>query len=217
MKLICLLKSIFIDITPDGWISLIGAILGAIATIVSVRLTIKYEKDKEDTERILLFKPWLTSDNELINNRLDLFKRSTSDILYVFKNGNSFGTSRKIPSQLEKEDFKYNENCCILYYSFLNSGGNTATMLTVKMNGQDILPPFCLSTIKEQNWMLVLPKNTCEKETQYTLTFCFGDIVSNTRYVQKETFVVSQTSTGLAITQNIQDLMTIPKKIGEKR
>ena len=202
------------NITPDGWLAFSGAILGAFATIIAVIITIKYEKAKDKEDRIIASKPWITTDNELINNKKRLYELIENNVLYVFKNGKFFGTSKIIPSYLKNESNKFNQNECIIYYSFLNGGGNTATLLDIELNGQKLLPLFSLTTNKEQSWILILPSEENNIETRYTVTFNYGDIVSDTKYMQAETLIIKRDAHGVTLIQNENETINSPKEIG---
>ncbi|MBQ4631286.1 MAG: hypothetical protein IJB70_09910 [Clostridia bacterium] len=203
-------------ISPDGWLSFIGELLGAAATIIAVIATIKYEKAKEIREKIIEAKPWLTTNNELISNKKRFNELIENDILYVHKNGAKFGTSKIIPPSLKNENYQFNQNQCIVNYTFLNGGGNTATLLSVKLNNEELLPPFCLTTNREQRWILILQANESDSETPYTLTFTYGDIVSDTKYIQTETLRIKKDSVGVTLVQNVDEVITQPEKIGGK-
>ena len=51
-----------LDLSADGILGFLGEIIGAVATIIAVISTIKYEKKKEVRERVVLNKPWITTD-----------------------------------------------------------------------------------------------------------------------------------------------------------
>lgn len=57
-----------LDLSADGILGFLGEIIGAVATIIAVISTIKYEKKKEVRERVVLNKPWITTDYELISD-----------------------------------------------------------------------------------------------------------------------------------------------------
>lgn len=46
-----------LDLSADGILGFLGEIIGAVATIIAVISTIKYEKKKEVRERVVLNKP----------------------------------------------------------------------------------------------------------------------------------------------------------------
>ena len=61
-----------LDLSADGILGFLGEIIGAVATIIAVISTIKYEKKKEVRERVVLNKPWITTDYELISDNAQL-------------------------------------------------------------------------------------------------------------------------------------------------
>lgn len=200
-----------IELSADGLLGFFGALIGAIATIVAVRATIEHEKKKEVRERIIANKPWITTDSELISDRARLFQLKEPKVLYIFKIGKIFGTSSKIPKELEVSGYPYNATRCVVYYTFLNSGGNTATMVNVEINGQKLLPPFCLPLNKEQKWIMILPQINNEIESKYTIVFTYGDIVSDTKYEQNETLIVKKEFDGFSLSQYGNEVLTNPE------
>lgn len=146
-----------LDLSADGILGFLGEIIGAVATIIAVISTIKYEKEKEVRERVVLNKPWITTDYEFISDNAQL-SQLTNKVLYVYKFGSEFCSSSTIPMKLEDKNYKFNSTECVICYTFWNSGGNTATNLNIEINGKKILPPFCLPLGKEQKWVIILPK-----------------------------------------------------------
>lgn len=198
-----------LDLSADGILGFLGEIIGAVATIIAVISTIKYEKKKEVRERVVLNKPWITTDYELISDNAQL-SQLRNKVLYVFKSGKIFCSSSIIPMKLENKKYEFNSTECVIYYTFLNSGGNTATNLNIEINGKKILQPFCLPLGKEQKWVIILPKINDENESKYTISFNYGDIVSGTQYEQHEVLTIKKYFDGLTLSQDEKELLTSP-------
>lgn len=199
-----------LGVSEDAILGFFGEIFGAIATIFAVIVTIIHEKKKEVRERIVLNKPWITTDHELIWEDARLSQLKKNKVLYVFKSGKIFCSSSIIPMKLENKKYKFNSTECVIYYTFLNSGGNTATNLNIEINGKKILPPFCLPLGKEQKWVIILPKINDENESKYTISFNYGDIVSGTQYEQHEVLTIKKNFDGLTLLQDEKELLTSP-------
>ncbi|GEM_PF-1710135 len=198
-----------LDLSADGILGFLGEIIGAVATIIAVISTIKYEKKKEVRERVVLNKPWITTDYELISDNAQL-SQLRNKVLYVYKFGSGFCASSTVPMKLEDKNYKFNSTECVIYYTFLNSGGNTATNLNIEINGKKILQPFCLPLGKEQKWVIILPKINDENESKYTISFNYGDIVSGTQYEQHEVLTIKKYFDGLTLSQDEKELLTSP-------
>ncbi len=198
-----------LDLSADGILGFLGEIIGAVATIIAVISTIKYEKKKEVRERVVLNKPWITTDYELISDNAQL-SQLRNKVLYVYKFGSGFCSSSIIPMKLENKKYEFNSTECVIYYTFLNSGGNTATNLNIEINGKKILQPFCLPLGKEQKWVIILPKINDENESKYTISFNYGDIVSGTQYEQHEVLTIKKYFDGLTLSQDEKELLTSP-------
>ena len=197
-------------VSEDAILGFFGEIFGAVATIIAVIATIIHEKKKEIRERVVLNKPWITTDYELISDNARLSQLNRNKVLYVYKSGSEFCTSSIIPIKLENKNYKFDSTECVIYYTFLNSGGNTATNLNIEINGKKILPPFCLPLGKEQNWVIILPKINDENESKYTISFTYGDIASGAQYEQHEVLTIKKYLDGLTLSQDEKELLTSP-------
>lgn len=58
--------------TPDGYLGYIGSLIGAAATIYAVRVTIINERKQQDEERVIAAKPWLSSENHILNSNEEI-------------------------------------------------------------------------------------------------------------------------------------------------
>lgn len=199
-----------LGVSEDAILGFFGEIFGAVATIIAVIATIIHEKKKEIRERVVLNKPWITTDYELISDNARLSQLNRNKVLYVYKSGSEFCTSSIIPIKLENKNYKFDSTECVIYYTFLNSGGNTATNLNIEINGKKILPPFCLPLGKEQKWAIILPKINDENESKYTISFTYGDIASGAQYEQHEVLTIKKYLDGLTLSQDEKELLTSP-------
>ncbi len=199
-----------LGVSEDAILGFFGEIFGAVATIIAVVATIIHEKKKVIRERVVLNKPWITTDYELISDNARLSQLNRNKVLYVYKSGSEFCTSSIIPIKLENKNYKFDSTECVIYYTFLNSGGNTATNLNIEISGKKILPPFCLPLGKEQKWAIILPKINDENESKYTISFTYGDIVSGAQYEQHEVLTIKKYLDGLTLSQDEKELLTSP-------
>ena len=199
-------------ISPDGWLSFIGELIGAAATIAAVILTIKSDNKRERKRRILESKPWISTDNILINNSTDYKELNDGRNLFIFKNGEHFGGSYKAPSKMLNDNYTYNQNECVVKYIFKNSGGNSATAINCMINNEPIMPRFTIAKNEEKVLILILPK-TDNDRTIYKVTFEYGDIYYEEFYKQNETFVIEKDSNGITLAQSNEDLISEPQKI----
>lgn len=60
------------EISADGLLSYIGALLGAAATICAVRITIFNERNRQEEDRIISAKPWLASETLMLCSNEDI-------------------------------------------------------------------------------------------------------------------------------------------------
>lgn len=201
--------------TADGYLGYIGALIGAVATIYAVRITIVNERKRQEEERIILAKPWLSSETLLLCSNKDILEEENGKTTFAALNGELFGSSKEVPWSVKKGTHEINKTDCVIRYEIMNAGGNTATRLKLTLDGYPLFPDFALAKDQVKKIIFVLPLREGEKQSRYVLKFEYGDVVSSTTYSQIEALNIMQDEHGVAFSQNMADLLTAPKKENE--
>lgn len=210
------LTAILLKTAPDGWLGFIGSILGAVATIAAVIITIKNESKRQKKNDILKSKPWITSKNNILSISEDLDEIEDESIVYIYKNCDNWCLSHSLSNYLISKCRSYNRIGAIIKYEFTNVGGNTATYLNFMINGEIILPQFALAVGDKVSLVLFLPLIN-NKDTEYKLKLEYGDVVSNTKYYQQEAFLVEKTNGGVTVSQKIENLISAPQVLNNEQ
>lgn len=205
------------EISADGLLSYIGALLGAAATICAVRITIFNERNRQEEDRIISAKPWLASETLMLCSNEDIQEEENGMTTFVALNGNLFGSSKAAPWEVKKGTHEINKTDCIIKYEIMNAGGNTASRLQLTLDGYPLFPDFALAKDHVKKIVFVLPLREGEKQSRYVLKFKYGDIVSPTTYLQIETLNIVQDEYGVTFSQSMDDLLTAPKKENKSR
>ena len=198
--------------SPDAFLTYIGSILGAVATIIAVKITIDYTSEQKMKEYIILSKPWITSKLELLNANNEIINQENGSTLFISLNGNDFGSSTKVPFSIRKGTHEINKKDCVIKYSIKNVGGNTATFISMSLNGQPLLPDFALNKTDEKIFVMMLPLVGNQDETEYKIQFLFGDIISEIKYKQEEIVIVKKDDYSCTVVQSQNNLITAPKQ-----
>lgn len=203
------------SISPDGWISFVGNILGAVATIIAVILTIKFEISQSKKHDIISAKPWITSNFDLLTSISAIQKLKSENATFVYLTEGSWGSTKEVPYYIT-EDYVFNNDRCIVKYEFENAGANSATCLDFCINNSKLFPLFALPVNKKKTLVLVLPLMNNEK-TEFQLSFNYGDVVSKTKYRQQETLTVIKENNGVTLIQEIDDMLSEPEILGGEK
>lgn len=201
--------------TADGYLGYIGALIGASATIYAVRITIIYERKRQEEERIILAKPWLSSETLLLCSNKDIQEEENGSTTFVSLNGDILGSGKGTPSEIKSGSHEINKTDCVIKYEIMNVGGNSATRLHLTLDGYPLFPDFALAKDQVKKIIFVLPLREGEKQSQYVLKFAYGDVVSSTTYSQIEALNIMQDEYGVTFSQSMADLLTAPKKENE--
>lgn len=201
----------YCELSLDGYLGYIGAFIGAVATIIAVKITIAHERKQHEQERILFARPWLTSESILLNSNDEIRQKADGQTMFVSLNGDSFGCSTKAPYMIEKGTHEINKKDCVVKYTIENAGGNTATKFKLIINEVQLFPDFAIAKGSKRKIVFVLPLREGEKTSKYVLKFIYGDLVSNVIYSQTEALNVVQDEYGVTLTQSIDDLLSSPK------
>lgn len=205
--------------TPDGYLGYIGSLIGAVATIYAVRITIINERRRQEEERIISAQPWLVSETLLLCSNETICKEENGATTFVSLNGKIFGSSKEPPQEIKNGSHEINKTDCVIRYEIMNVGGDTATQLKLTLDEHPLFPDFALAKGQAKKIIFVLPLRTSETKSKYVLKFSYGDVVSPTRYLQSETLNIVQAEHGVMFSQNmndsVNDLLSAPKKDNE--
>lgn len=201
----------YCELSLDGYLGYIGALIGAAATIIAVKITIAHERKQHEQERFLFARPWLTSESILLNSNDEIKQEADGQTTFVFRDSKGFVCSKKVPYLIEKEKHEINKKDCVVKYTIANAGGNTATKFKLTIDGAQLFPDFAIAKGSKRKIVFVLPLRESEKTSKYVLKFIYGDLVSNAIYSQTEALNVVQDEYGVTLTQSMDDLLSSPK------
>ena len=128
--------------TADGYLGYIGALIGAAATIYAVRITIVNERKRQE-ERIILAKPWLSSETLLLCSNKDIQEEENGKTTFVALNGELFGSSKEGPWAVKKGTHEINKTDCVIRYEIMNAGGNTANTVAPHLGWLSSISRLC--------------------------------------------------------------------------
>lgn len=215
-------------------LSYYGSLLGAVATIIAVILTIKFTVEKEKKERKEAVKPYLQTRSRTIYSLSD--KVFDEDVVYIKIENGIITPQRNIPYEIFKikQDLKHvNENkninfvekllnCtekeaqffksfCVLEYEIENYGSSTTKETEIYMKGISLLPKFCIRQGEVKKIVLIISKDLTDSIIGFV--FEFYDIYSLGKYCQKETFELRKLDNETFVLNC--DMLTSPKEIRE--
>lgn len=197
-----------------------GSIIGAIATIIAVVMTIIYTKYSQDEQNILQVKPYLQSEY------IPIFKYTDLDGEYVHQH--TFITIEKglttssydepfllKPLKNNSENkFEFFQNNYMFKYRLKNVGANSSTNIKWTLNNEPLIPEFAISTGKTKEFIIIISKSVLENNKKdLRLEFIYDDVLSMATYSQKEIITIVNLSNGLSSTQKIEDVLSSPKRI----
>lgn len=79
------LISILPKISSDALIGFAGSLISAVATIIAVAMTIKFESRRQKNNDILKAKPWMASKSDHITTKQELDKLTKENNIFLFK------------------------------------------------------------------------------------------------------------------------------------
>ena len=191
-------------------LSYYGTLLGAVATIVAVVLTIRFTKKQQMEEHCIAAKPFLTSETILLNSNEEIWLLENGQTLYIFPYNDLWGVSTSTDVRIRKNIHQVNKEDCAIKYALTNIGGNSATNIRMCLNGKPLIPDYGIGKDKEKVFVFLLKLNEGEELSRYDLTFEYGDIVSETRFIQKETLIIKKDDPGITFCQGTNELLTNP-------
>lgn len=226
-------------------LSYFGAVLGTLATIVTIIVTIQLAVEGQQKElkmmredRKLSIKPHLqTSHSPLfsVDDAIGLEDKKTLFVTYpvnekeIDKDGFLPGCSLNVPYILKKYQkqsddsgkiprINFIHDFYILKYSLANVGAGNAINIQFLIENKPCFPAFSLVANSSRDFVFILKKGLIEdKSRNITFDFMYSDIASMGKYSQHETicFYVEKDGT-LNYSQRIEDLISMPQeKVGE--
>lgn len=206
-----------------------GDVLGAVATIIAIVLTILFTQENQKSERKLSVKPHLQTEYQPIFN-LDIAIEQKNNrkvfIIYPLNEDEGIGSTYDPPYILEKYNKKDLESAIlnkleflrsyyIIKYTLRNVGAGNAVNLTFTLNDKPVVTPFSLIVSDEKVFMIIL-KTELIRDTTRSLNFkyVYQDVASIAKYEQHETIILRKEESGnLNSSQNVNDIISQPEEI----
>lgn len=201
--------------TPDGLLSYIGstlgALLGALATIVVVFLNIEFIRSNQKKERKHSIKPHLATYTNAISNSHETRKEKNITYLLYPLDGN-IGSRLTRPDDLDEN--KTNEYLMV-QYGIENVGGGSAINIDFSVDHKKAVPPFSLAVNGRVCFILIIYKELVVKGDHPILfKFAFYDTASTGHYEQEEEIIIYTEHNGtLNMSQKPEKFISIPKDI----
>ena len=196
-----------LSVSAGDWLAFGGAIIGAIATIVAVIITIKYEAYKTKRENIISVKPWLIANVENMSY-FRMMNYSCNNYIYLKgRNGTYHKNCPTIDTSIQKK-------CEIYAYKIKNVGANTATNLQAVIGGRKIpLSISALAVNAEITVIIILEYDINLVGAIYEIGFTYTDILSAAEYDQRVIYRVENNQGNAILEQEKEDLFSNPKLI----
>lgn len=222
-------------------LSFYGSLLGATATIIALRETIRFTRESQKEERKLSVKPRLESKYKHFNSEIYSIN-SKDSFVYVDYSKEGIVSQESIPKETasiialyhavenldsysDTEDFM-GEACLQMYkdgyltkhfyilYELFNYGANNALEVEFRINNSIVCPGFCISQDKPKRFMLIFDENILEnncKEIEITITYT--DICSIAKYKQTERFTIFKAENTFETMQAFENKLNRPVEI----
>lgn len=214
-----------------------GTLLGALATIVAVVITILFTVDNQKSERKLSIKPYLSS--KMIPFQKLLENTYNNECTYFIISKGMIEYDSEMPKQLEQDlkdydsyqkvnakaslvnniakntpSFPYLKSKAVMLYSIENYGANTAIDLSISINDLSSMN-FCLKVGESKHCCLIFDKYYFDKYNIVQLLYT--DINSMAKYRQTERFIIDSSNSAFpSIGQTNGDFLTKPEEINKK-
>lgn len=220
--------------------SIVGSLIGAIATVLVLVKTIDFTVKNQKDERKLSVRPYLelskyhiTKLEELSNSENTVFLEISkglieSQVVIPERIARMKETAKKladsrVPDETDKvvldwsvsTFFKHNY---ILQIDMYNNGAGNAIDVEYKMNDRPLVFSYSITTDKPKRLVFILNDDMLENnESTLSFTLEYSDVVSLARYQQKESINFFRATNGdLMISQFRDDLLTKPVEINKK-
>lgn len=197
-----------------------GSLLGAVATIFALRMTILFTRENQKEERRLSIMPYLEthkSEYKDIDNIPDaqgiIYLRINKDLItYQGALPEDISDLKRRQIELDAGELEpvvegamlyaetvgfFDENC-VLLYEIENCGGGNAVNVNFKINNKDALPNFCITTTLPKKFVLIFNKDLLGENNKCELSFSisYSDVSSLGKYIQEESIIFYSNSKG---------------------
>lgn len=206
-----------------------GNVLGAVATIIAIVLTILFTQENQKSERKLSIKPHLQTEYQPIFN-LDTAieqKKQAVFIEYPFDKNENIGSTYDPPYILEKYNKKEDPESSILHkleflrsyyiikFTLRNVGAGNAVNLTFTLNDKPVVTPFSLIVSDKMVFVIIFKAELIQDTTRYlNLKYVYQDVASIARYEQHETIILKKEKDGILNSgRNVNDVISQPEEI----
>ncbi len=208
-------------------LSYCGAVLGAVATIVSIVLTIMFTVENQKFERKLTIKPCLNTNYIPKFIRIDSIVKEGQCIYitYPFDNEGNIKASHIPPHVLKKaEQHKaegildtlafYRENH-IIHYTVSNIGAGNAVNIKFSIDEKLIMQPFAMVANTSKEFIIVLKPKLLNCGNHFIrFKFEYEDVASIGKYEQHERIeFYLDDDKSLNTRQAINDSISMPKDL----
>ena len=208
-----MLYNLLCGLLASDWLAfagaVVGALIGAIITLLSVRKTIKFEAEKSEKSEKNAIRPWLLGCVEYkdINGKdFDAVKKEfkkLEDTVVYFYGGKwvSDVSFDNIPQEVCNKD----EKRVVIFFTVRNVGMRTAVHLYFKVSeGGTAAKPTCLSAIAVDGiklFVIIFKQKELEERKKLRLSFIYTDISESNAYEQYIDFQAKEKPEGVKIAE----------------
>lgn len=219
--------------------SIVGSLIGAIATVLVLVKTIDFTIKNQKDERKLSVRPYLELSKYHIT-KLEELSNSENAVFVEISKGliesqvvipERIARMKKTEEKLRKSKSpnmtetvlsavsvgSFFKNNYILQVDIYNNGAGNAIDVEYRINERPITGPFCVTTDRRKRLIFVLNDDMLENdESTLSFTLEYSDVVLLARYQQKESINFFRATNGdLMISQFSEDLLTKPVEINK--
>lgn len=199
-------------------LSYFGSIIGALATIVAVVITIVYTKRSQDEQNVLTIKPYLQVKHTSFDTLDELCECKHCNYSFlIIRYGVTMYSAEPydILNETNADTWEqFYEDNCVLKYTIKNIGANTAIDVKWNLNNNQIVFDLALSKDESKEFIIIINKSVLQnKEFNLNFEFNYSDVLSLARYSQKELIKIMELRFGLCSTQTKNDFLSSPKRI----
>lgn len=199
-----------------------GSIMGAVATIIALIVTIIYTNDSQKKQNILSVKPYLQSEYIPIFNYNEITNNSSKPFYITF--GSNISSSSVEPymfNRMKEDGFDkifFFSRYYIIKYKIKNVGANSAVNIKWTLNNKPIIPEFAISKNEIFECVIVIDSSILENnKATLKLKYEFDDVLGLASYFQEETIEITKDDTGITSSQGINNILSSPKKITQEQ
>ena len=208
----------------------IGEVLGAVATISAIILTIIFTQENQKNERKLSIKPHLHAEHQPIF-KTDRVKEQVANraifIVFPLNESENVTSSYEPPYILTKSNedqqkdpireilttLDFCRKYYVLQYTISNVGAGNALNLIFKINDKPVIQPFSLTVNNTKTFVVLFKAELLDKPCSIQFKYDYQDVASIARYEQQETIVLfREDNSSLNISQQIDKVLSQPKE-----